>query len=262
MIINWYTVGFQIINFLVLVFLLRKFLYGPIIAMMEEREMKIVQRETVAATKASEAEEEARNYQKKVASLHSRDEALLAEAKAEAENQRRLLLENTRREVDETRERWHQEVYREQESFIHELRTRIGRHACQIARQCLQNLADAKLETMIWDIFLQKFEQLSSEELNTLRIAFSQENPVLVNSSFEPTEERLQNLAAILESRLKQKVQLTQQTYSELICGVELEIGGYRVAWSVDAYLLDVEKEILGHLHRSEKEASLDAEAE
>jgi F-type H+-transporting ATPase subunit b len=241
---------FQVINFLVLVFLLRRFLYGPIIEMMEEREMKIVQREEVAAAKESEAEDEARAYQQKVAALRNRDEELLAEAKDGAENERRMLLESTRREVDETRKRWH-----------HELRNRVGSQACLIARQCLRDLADIKLETMIWDVFLQKLEQLSPEEFTLLLQAFSQEKRVIVNSSFKPTEERLQGLSTFLEEHFEQNVQLTHQTNSELICGIELEVGGYRVAWSVDEYLDGVEKEILGHLHQPEKEASLDAEA-
>jgi F-type H+-transporting ATPase subunit b len=262
MIIDWYTVMFQIINFMVLVFLLRRFLYGPIVEMMEAREMKIVQREDVAATKASEAEKGVLAYQQKVAALRDRDEELLAEAKESAENERRMLLEATRSEVDETRKRWHQEVIREQESFMHELRTRVGQQACLIARQCLQDLADVKLEAMIWDVFFQKLEQLSPEEDTRLHEAFSQEKQVLLISSFEPTEERLQSLSAFLEKRFKSNVQLKHQTNSELICGVELEVGGYRVAWSVDEYLEGVEKEILGHLHRSEKEASQDAGAE
>ncbi len=261
MIIDWYTVLFQVINFLVLVFLLRRFLYGPIIEMMEAREMKITQREDVAAAKASDAEKEARAYQQKVAALHSRDEELLAEAKEGAENERRMLLEATRREVDETRKRWHQEVYREQESFMHELRTRVGSKACLIARQCLQDLADIKLETMIWDVFVKKVEQLTPGEFTRLQEAFSQEKRLILNSSFKPTEERLQGLSAFLDAHFKQNLQLMHQTNSDLICGVELDVGGYRVAWSVDEYLDGVEKEILGHLHRSEKEASLDAEA-
>ena len=259
MIIDWYTVGFQVINFLVLVFLLRRFLYGPIIEMMEAREMKIARREDVAAAKASEAEDEARAYQQKVAELNSRDEELLAEAKLGADNERRMLLEATRSEVDETRKRWHQEVYREQESFMLELRSRVGRQACLIARQCLQDLADIKLETMIWDVFLQKLGQLSPEEFTRLQEAFSREKQVLLSSSFKPAEERLQGVSAFLKEHYGQNVQLTHQVNSELICGVELEVGGYRVAWSVDEYLEGVEKEILGHLHRSGKEASPDA---
>lgn len=262
MIIDWYTVMFQVINFLVLVFLLRRFLYGPIIEMMEAREMKIAQREEAAATKASEAEEKARDYQQKVASLRNRDEELLAEARVGAENERRMLLEATRSEVDEIRERWHQEVYREQESFIHELRGRIGHQACLIARQCLQDLADIKLESMIWDVFLQKLELQLLEEDTLILKALSQDKRVILISSFQTTEERLQSLSKFLDERFKQNVQLTYQINSELICGVELEIGGYRVAWSVDEYLEGVGKEILGHLHRSKKEDLPDAEAE
>ncbi len=262
MIIDWYTVMFQIINFLVLVFLLRRFLYGPIIEMMEAREIKIAQREEAAATKASEAEQKAHDYQEKVASLQNRDEELLAEAKRKAENERRMLLEATRSEVDEIRERWRQEVYREQESFINEMRGQVGRQACLIARHCLQDLADIKLESMIWEVFLQKLELLLQEEETLLLKAFLQGKRLVITSSFEPTEERLESISKLLAERFKQSVQLAQQTNTKLICGVELEIGGYRVAWNVDEYLEGVEKDILGYLYQSQKEGLPDAEAE
>ncbi len=44
MLINWFTVLAQIVNFLILVYLLKRFLYGPIIRAMQEREKKIARR--------------------------------------------------------------------------------------------------------------------------------------------------------------------------------------------------------------------------
>lgn len=261
MIIDWYTVLFQIINFLVLVFLLRRFLYGPIVRAMEERERKIVAREEDAATRARESEEEARTYRQKMAELEERDRELLDQARSEAEKEGQRLLKETRSQVEETRRRWQREVAREKEVFLRELRSRMGRQACLIARRCLKDLADAELETMIWNVFLRKLKALSPEESGPLQEAFSQEKQVLLSSSFEPAAKRLEETAASLEEIFAQKVQLTHQKDAGLVCGVELEVGGYRVAWSVEEYLEDVEKEILAHLEQSEKEALPDAEA-
>ena len=42
--VNWFTVAAQVVNFLILVWLLHRFLYGPIIAAMDRRERRIAER--------------------------------------------------------------------------------------------------------------------------------------------------------------------------------------------------------------------------
>ncbi|MBT9142735.1 MAG: ATP synthase subunit b [Dehalococcoidia bacterium] len=260
MIINWYTVFFQIINFIALVFLLRRYLYGPIIESMAARESKIIEREEAAAKIASEAVAQGLDYKQKVTTLQDRDAEVLAKVKENAEIESRQLLAKAREQVDETHKRWHEAVAREQESFIHNLRSQVGRQACQIAKQCLKELADEKLETMIWAIFPRKLQQLSPEEKNKLQKAFDGAQKVLLKSTFKPTEEKLQELTVNLSEIFGKKVQLTQQTSTDLICGVELEVGGYRIAWSVIEYLSEMEKEILEHLHKSgNKKGTADA---
>ena len=74
MIIDWYTIMFQIVNFLILVFLLRYFLYGPIIRAMDEREQTIMQREEKAAAQKLEAENETRSYHQKSEKLQQREQ--------------------------------------------------------------------------------------------------------------------------------------------------------------------------------------------
>ena len=65
MLIDWFTVIAQIINFLVLVALLKRFLYGRIIKAMDQREEKIAFRLADAERKRNEAEQEAQAYRKK-----------------------------------------------------------------------------------------------------------------------------------------------------------------------------------------------------
>ncbi len=54
MLINWFVVAAQIINFLILVALLKRFLYGPIVAAMTAREDKIAGRLKEAQQKRRE----------------------------------------------------------------------------------------------------------------------------------------------------------------------------------------------------------------
>lgn len=250
--IEWVTIVAMIINFLLLVFLLRRFLYGPILKVMDERELKIVQREKEAAEKARQAEAEAGEYREKTASLTARDEELLAEAREAAAAQRRSLVDEARREVTETRQRWQEALSREKESFARELRRQVAGQASRIARRCLQDLADARLEEMAWDVFLKKVGALPVEELSKLKEA-SSASQIQVSSAFEIGETKLTLLQSRLAELLSVNVNLDYRQDPALICGLELEAGGYRVAWSVDSYLADVEQQILKSLETAER---------
>jgi F-type H+-transporting ATPase subunit b len=255
MIIDWYTILFQIINFLILVFLLRYFLYGPIVKAMDERERKIVEREEEAEAKRKESEEEAKKYRQESNELEERKEEILDEARSSAEEEKADLLNKARSEVSETRRRWEEAFEREKESFTGELRRRIGRQACSVARRCLEDLADAKLEELTWNIFTGKLDDLPDNDRQDL-LKGIEENDYKLNlqSAFETPKEKLQELESKLVKVLpeaEKKLNLSAKKDSELICGLELEAGGYRISWSVDTYLGDIESEILKELDQA-----------
>ncbi len=60
---DWFTVVAQIINFLILVALLKRFLYGPIIRAMDRREAEIASRMDAASDKTADAEKQRIRYE-------------------------------------------------------------------------------------------------------------------------------------------------------------------------------------------------------
>lgn len=258
MIIDWYTVVFQLVNFLVLVFLLRRFLYGPIIRAMEERERKIIEREEEALEKAREADDEARGYRERSEALKSQEEEIMISARAAAEAERRNLAEATRQEIAESRLRWKEAFQREKGSFVRELRRQVGLQAGLVARCCLEDLADANLQRMILDVFIEKISVLPDEEASRLREAVCQgDGHVTVRSAFDMQAEE-GRLETSLAEILSCGVTLDNVIEPGLVCGLELEVGGYRVAWSARDYLEGVEEQVLEALGRAE-EARADA---
>jgi len=255
MIIDWYNVIFQIINFLVLVFLLRRFLYGPIIRAMDEREQKIIEREEKAAREREKAEKEAQQYREQKEELEQKEDEIIEKAHEKAEQEKRELVNEAREDVEETRRRWEEAFEREKETFIVELRRRIGQQACSIARRCLEDLADSRLEELTWDLFLEKIKDLPEEEISELKGAItSDDGKVALLSAFKPADEKVEKMQQVLQDihdDSEQKIKLELKTDQDLICGLELSAGGYRVAWSMDSYLDDVEAEILKDLEQN-----------
>ena len=63
MLIDWFTVGAQIVNFLVLVWLLRRYLYRPVLAAIDAREQELAARRDAAAADRARATKEREEWQ-------------------------------------------------------------------------------------------------------------------------------------------------------------------------------------------------------
>jgi F-type H+-transporting ATPase subunit b len=65
MLIDWFTVGAQALNFLILVWLMKRFLYKPVLAAIDAREKRIAAELADAETKKTDAKKERDEFQKK-----------------------------------------------------------------------------------------------------------------------------------------------------------------------------------------------------
>ena len=88
MAIDWFTVGAQVINFLVLVYLLKRFLYGPIIRAMDRREQAIIARLGDAETQVRATTREKELYTARRQELEDEREALMEEAREHSKEER------------------------------------------------------------------------------------------------------------------------------------------------------------------------------
>jgi F-type H+-transporting ATPase subunit b len=100
MLIDWFTVGAQVLNFLILVWLLKRFLYKPILHAIDEREKRIAKELADADAKKGRSQKERDEFQLKNEEFDQQREALLSKAKDEARAERQRLLDEARQAAD------------------------------------------------------------------------------------------------------------------------------------------------------------------
>jgi F-type H+-transporting ATPase subunit b len=243
--IDWFTVVAQIINFLILVALLKHFLYGRIINAMDEREQKIVSRLEEADKEREQAEQEAESYRTKSQELEDRRDALMKEAKEQAEHRRKELTEQARHEVDQLRERWRTAVAQEKEAFLRDLRQRVSDHVYTVVRRVLRDLANADLERRVVDSFIERLQGLDSKERDKMEESAHQAGgTVAVYTPFEMSEADRRKLTEAIQQRLRNDIGVEYHTSPDMILGIEVRSRGHKVAWSVEEYLASVESHI------------------
>lgn len=134
---SYWTIALQAINFLVLVWLLQRFLYRPVLAVIERRRA-ISEHALAEAAQAKAATEEVRHAleQERVTIVAERDR-LLEKAATEAERERDGLLEKARNEAQALEVQTRRQLERERAEFNETIIAEAAKLAIEIASRLL-----------------------------------------------------------------------------------------------------------------------------
>lgn len=186
MLIDWFTVIAQVINFLILVWLLQRFLYKPIVSAMRTREERIASQLRDAEKQKTEAEAESAKFRIAHDQLEQRKQELLREAEGEAETLKRQLKDEARHEIETVREKWQQALRDEQGAFRAELANALSQEVFSIARTVLADLAGVDVQGRIATMFIRRLEKLNDKERSKLgSILSGARQPAVIRSAFE-----------------------------------------------------------------------------
>ncbi|WP_169981394.1 F0F1 ATP synthase subunit B [Tautonia rosea] len=243
--IHGFTVVAQVVNFLILVVLLRHFLYGRIIEAMDLRKQQIASRWDEAGKRQQAAKEETERYRHRLQELNERGDEILDDARKDAGRRREELIREARCEAEQLRLQWRHALRQDQEGFLDELRRRATEGACSIARRVLADLADAELERQIFNSFISRLKSLDEHHQERLRVSLGNPEQILnVRSAFNVPDDLRQALSDWLHDEFGVEFQLRYEIDPRLICGVELNTDGHKLAWDVSDSLDEIQQEL------------------
>lgn len=242
MLINWFTVIAQIINFLILVFLLQRFLYKPIMQTIKKRQTMIDARWEDAEIAQQEAQREADTYRQQQQELQQQEEAMTAQMLQKVEQEHQQLLAKARRKVEEMQKKWKEALLQEKTDFISSLRQQIAEQTNLVVRKALQDLANADLEQQIISSFTQHLQNIDENQRQIIAQSFKDTHqPIIIKSSFEISPENRQKIIQALQIQIINNHPLEFQTSPDLICGIQVKLAAYVISWNLDDYLQTLE---------------------
>jgi len=238
MIIDWFTVVAQAVNFLILVWLLRRFLYQPVLAAIDAREARIAGQLADAAGKKQESEAIRDDFRAKSDAFEQQRSELLRRATDEANAERQRLLDAARKDSEILSLKLTDAVTNERDELNREIVRRTQEEVFAVARKTLADLAGTTLEERMTEVFIRKLGDMPREQKARLA-ALPRKSAVsaLLRSAFDlPSATR-----AVLEAAVRECVGadtiLVFQILPRLVCGIELQVDGQKIAWSVADYL-------------------------
>ncbi len=242
MLIDWFTVVAQAINFLILVWLLRRFLYKPILNAIDAREKRIAAELADAAAKKAEAKKERDDFQHKNDEFDQQRAALLSKATDEAKAERERLLDEARKAADTLSAKRGEALRNDAQHLSQAISRRTQEEVFAITRKTLVDLATASLEERTVDVFLRRMQALDAKTKASLGEALkTATDPAVVRSAFDLPAEQQAAIQKTLNETFSADIKLRFETAPELVSGIELTANGQKLAWSIADYLSSLE---------------------
>jgi F-type H+-transporting ATPase subunit b len=243
MLIDWFTVGAQAINFIILVWLMKRFLYQPILHAIDAREKRIAAELAEADAKKAEAQGERDEFQAKNEEFDRQRAALLVRAEEDAKAERLRLLEKARQAADSLRAKRLDALRNDADNVNQAISKRAQHEVFAIARKTLMELATTSLEERMGEAFVRRLLEMDGDAKATLAHALATAHaPVLVRSAYDLPAAQRTLIEKALKETFSAEIQVRYETAPELISGVELATNGQKVAWSIADYLSSLEK--------------------
>jgi len=243
MLIDWFTVGAQVINFLILVWLMKRYLYKPVLAAIDARETRITKQLTDADAKQAEAQKEHDTFQQKNTEFDQQRATLLTKATDDAKVEQQKLLDAARKAADALSANRQEALRSDAQALNQALRLQTQQEVFAIARKALADLATTSLEECMGEVFTRRLRLLDDPAKQLLGDALKTASaPALIRTAFDlPPEQRaaIQNAVNVTFSA---DLPLKFETAPDLISGIELVSGGQKAAWSMDDYLASLQK--------------------
>jgi F-type H+-transporting ATPase subunit b len=224
--LNWSTFILEIINFLLLVWILKHFFYAPVMKVIEQRRQAIDASLAQAAAKRAEAEAMEEKYQSRLEDWEREKQRARESMHQEVSGERDRLLaalrktlenERTKAQVLEQRRLEEERRMNEQEALA---------NAAEFAGRLLTRLTGPELEQRLCQLLLAQLPALPGERRDALRAGFRDDAmPVRVASAYPLAPEMRTALQNALGEVAAQRIECAFMESPELIAGLRINIG-------------------------------------
>ena len=243
---SWVTFIAQIVNLFVLVWLLKRFLYQPIVDTIAKRQSYIEGKVKNAEEAAIAAQKEQHIWEKKQADFDAERQARLDEVLAEIDRLKKEQEETIRREVNIRKEKMQADLNRETASLQLEIRNLMARHFLDLSRKVMVDLSGLSPIEQAILLFRKKMEKMTAQEKKKIKTIVSKQTDIVISLSDKLSKKAEAELILFIRNTLGigDQAAIRIQIEPDLILGVEMVAGDIAVEWNLKAYLESFEQNL------------------
>jgi len=234
--LSWSTFVLEIINFLVLVWILKRFLYKPVLGVIERRRRGIQETLDRAESLRGEADALKTQYEHRLADWEAERGKARESLLGEIDEERKRRMDALEAELKEERERAQVVAERGREEGVRKIEQQALQQAAAFASRLLSSLACPEVESRLVDLVIDELGQLSEDRLAVLKETWrNRPDDVVVTTVFVLSDDQRQRLEAALTAVTGTMASFRYQQSEALLAGLRVVIG----AWVIGANLED-----------------------
>lgn len=239
MLIDWFTVVAQLVNFLIIVIVLKVLLFDRVVRIIDQRRQMISAQLEETEEQNTRAQLAIENYESRRRELEAHRHELVHDAKKEAAAVHQRLVDEARRDVEHRAHEWRASLERQHQELVGDMVRRSGDAALALSRRALADLAGLDLEARLIDRFVVELKSLDDAE--RVRIAETVvDHPVTIVTSFELDPDLREQLESVVRDFAGVGAAIRYQHDQELVCGVVVRFGPRELSWSIDGYMEEI----------------------
>ena len=244
--IDLFTLVAQIINLIILLFLLRKFLYLPVLKAVTARQQTIADEMSAAEEARKSAQRAEDRSRKQLQKMEAQRQKILLKANDEAEQLSAELNAKAYAEYRQVQEQWRNRMIAEQNNFEITMQKAVTEQFHKFAAKALAQIADAEVNALAVKKLMAEMDKQTPEAVKEYAAAFIKAGTINIISAADLADELRAKLEAYLRSswNLPTKVQFIYSVKPELLCGLSIEAGEQLVAWNFEEYLREFKQNL------------------
>lgn len=149
----------QIINFLILVFLLQRFAFKPVMKILRERQEKIAHSISSAEADEIKARDLMLQREKQLKQARMQAQEIVGKSVKRAQEENDNLLEEARRDIERMRQMAQEDIARERERAVAQLRKEMVVLSMQAATKIIAKNIDENANKELVDSFIEKLDK-------------------------------------------------------------------------------------------------------
>ena len=154
--IQWVNAGYQLVVFFILLVLLKKYAFGPIIGMMQKREEHIANQITSAEKNREEAEKYLVEQREAIQAARAEAQSIVANAKKISEQQTEEMIKAAKVEAERMKDIALAEIKREKEQAVSALREQVATLSVLVATKVIEKELDEKAQSKLIEDYLKE----------------------------------------------------------------------------------------------------------
>jgi len=243
---NWWTFAFEIINFIVVVYILYRLLFRPVRDVIIKRREEIEQSKTEIAEGKEEAERLKAEFEERLRELHELKESALEEARAEALKERERILDETKEEIERAREKLKRQIEEERKRLYEEIMEKGVDIATELSGRIISSVMDRELNEALVRKVIERISSLTEEEKAELLDARGEVCRIHISSPYPLSENQMERIEASVADLLNCRIESTFSEAPELIGGLLIRINGKDFDGTIKGNIVRITEELKG----------------